>query len=646
MPDASGSGKSERWKLSDLDKRAGVVHVDPPLSIRLTALDSPYFAPKAEAVRISYAYLGVTELEIESLTLLVAPDATPGKTLTRKPLPIPLNGEFEWFGDVDDAGFDGFINFAGAPYRLQLELKAEGKTLVSNAMLLELVPAAVELRVSNDPSLGLTPAHQEVVDRLCGEMRDGEGRLLLDSPLFKTSSAEMNNLASFTTYQTLWGNGPIVPFLAKVWIKTKTGGKARVPEACKGARLLWDFELDDAGAFGAALGARSPHAEAEAFLRKLASHKATTSSPPGTTAHERVGGLRDAPTPRWQALKTWGVMATSQRGWAAYSTCEFDPGLDADVAVGFVGGRMAGDRHHVTAYVDIDGMLDTTDSAPFDAVEAGFKSNTICLANWRRIEIVANLKSGKRTRELDLDSLRREYEKSAVLVEPVSSLKVVDIQEEWKKHYQAELRKLAPVSSFVKDAAEPEPEDYPVRYRSFGEYRVKSEPNADFFRRLWVRISTFFGAGDRDAYRKKCDQLAYRIYSEVIKKFRLQDQGLTLFKFGADGDHNQWAGSYTGGIAPSIPGYTTRTKSAFLVFDKRRATDTLIHEVGHLVFLAHAPGHFAPGAQPAGVQPAAHDRSDICIMSYATSKNGICGLCLVKLGGWNYLRVKNNGTIS
>jgi hypothetical protein len=60
----------------------------------------------------------------------------------------------------------------------------------------------------------------------------------------------------------------------------------------------------------------------------------------------------------------------------------------------------------------------------------------------------------------------------------------------------------------------------------------------------------------------------------------------------------------------------------------------------------HAPGHWEPGKNPAGFQSQLHDRSQICIMSYHPSARFLCGLCLLRLGGWNHGSINNDGTVS
>ena len=63
--------------------------------------------------------------------------------------------------------------------------------------------------------------------------------------------------------------------------------------------------------------------------------------------------------------------------------------------------------------------------------------------------------------------------------------------------------------------------------------------------------------------------------------------------------------------------------------------DTFCHEIGHHMFLPHA--RFSTGARvPGGAQPNRHDDLDRnCMMSYNRPRLAFCGLCQLRLRGWD-----------
>ena len=75
-------------------------------------------------------------------------------------------------------------------------------------------------------------------------------------------------------------------------------------------------------------------------------------------------------------------------------------------------------------------------------------------------------------------------------------------------------------------------------------------------------------------------------------------------------------------------------------------TCNVCHELGHVVFRAHAPGH-DPGEDDAGGAKAAnHDKNtptdnnlSVCIMSYQTCEGEYCGKCLLSFRGWNMAQI-------
>jgi hypothetical protein len=82
------------------------------------------------------------------------------------------------------------------------------------------------------------------------------------------------------------------------------------------------------------------------------------------------------------------------------------------------------------------------------------------------------------------------------------------------------------------------------------------------------------------------------------------------------------------------------------IFSKGQAPGTVVHEMGHNLFLAHAPGHWETGKNPAGFQADAHDKDQICLMSYHPDAKYFCGLCLQKLAGWDPTKLHKDGRVA
>lgn len=86
-------------------------------------------------------------------------------------------------------------------------------------------------------------------------------------------------------------------------------------------------------------------------------------------------------------------------------------------------------------------------------------------------------------------------------------------------------------------------------------------------------------------------------------------------------------------------GDATRNKCAFVFWNAR--LDTFIHEIGHHLFLPHAK--YPTGSPPGGNQPERHDDDDAnCIMSYNRPRPAFCGLCQLRLRGWDATKLKKN----
>jgi hypothetical protein len=216
-----------------------------------------------------------------------------------------------------------------------------------------------------------------------------------------------------------------------------------------------------------------------------------------------------------------------------------------------------------------------------------------------------------------------------------------NIEPRWKTAYKKTIAELGKNDPFIKAACLDDPDKWAVRFRSFEDYKNE--------RTIGLAL---FGPGSAE-YWAWCDDRADTIYQETAKSFPFSSEGMTLFRWPTKGAHNIVGNRVTVGLAPAIDGFTDRGHGVFFVFKNTGVKRTFIHEVGHTVFLAHARGHDEnptdddKGEQPAGFQNNAHDKDEFCVMSYHASKpTNLCGLCQLKLRGWDYMKISRAGAVS
>jgi hypothetical protein len=631
-------------------------------TIRLVNVESPTFVPGAETVRISYAIDGPVA-KANAVVMVVESVPAKGKRTVVESLSVPgpfaASGEVNWDGKAATPG--GFITLKGSPYEVTFELTSKsGKTSKSAPGKLRIEVKDIKITIDDKGPLAVAAPWKTTVSALVDELKksgmpgDCEGRVIIESPLFKTDDSvggDMYSDISFTSYQSKAGMGPPLPFVAQIELKAKDGTGKRSAPVLIGTRLLWDLKMETSGELEGSLGARGVQPTAKAFIKKTASFEESATQPKGAAAHLKVGGLRAKSADRALAGTQWidggwKLTPPAKRDWAAFTGCGDGSDNRADSAVYFTAGRMAGDKLKVRATIDLDEAFDVADEAAPDGAPAPLRSNQVALTNWRRIPIVGNWIVGAATKPVNIPPLTTEYKRAGVLIEPAPGVTATNIEATYVKEYEAIVDLVVKNSwAFLDKALEREPKGYPVRYRDFIDYWKLENPDAGFFGTLWERIKSFFGS-DEDNYKKKCEQYWEWVLESVTKHIPIPDGGITAMKFGTQGPHNQNpTSSFTAGMAPAIAGITTLTKAIFWQFTVGEDTGTFIHEVGHTLFLAHAPGHFDPPKQPGGFVADAHDPAQICLMSYHPSKKYLCGLCLVKLAGWNFKKVKNDGTL-
>jgi hypothetical protein len=172
---------------------------------------------------------------------------------------------------------------------------------------------------------------------------------------------EKTTNTDYSEYQKMWGDGPRIPLLAKVYIQTTNGTKTdKAPKALVGTKVLWDWQDKDRDRW------RQPVANTtiitKDFLQEQYQRYNPTAKPAGSSnCPKALGGkLGDPNAPVFppqngQGEFSYEVVPCKTRTWAALSKVK----ADGMTGVIFQPARMAGDRYEVSACFYFSDALDS-----------------------------------------------------------------------------------------------------------------------------------------------------------------------------------------------------------------------------------------------------------------------------------------------
>jgi hypothetical protein len=180
---------------------------------------------------------------------------------------------------------------------------------------------------------------------------------------------------------------------------------------------------------------------------------------------------------------------------------------------------------------------------------------------------------------------------------------------------------------------EREPRTAMIRFRTFDEFIDACEDDKSLQPQ---KVRELKDAGE-DAYVKLAGQRAQSLAGPMGSAFAAHG-GVTVATF--SDVHNLGRFGLLGGMAAGHP--TDRTRITILLF--RQNAGTLAHELGHCLFLPHAPT--SPGIEIGGVKGKRHLVGDNqCLMSYGPSPPGFCAICLLRLRGASGDHLSPNGIV-
>jgi hypothetical protein len=577
-----------------------------------------------------------------------------------------------WDGRVSvcDAFPDGVVTVEHSPYKLKLTLHGGGWAECPVAWTyFHVLVDGLELELG-DPRV-LSHKRNRELARTLGRLPPpgGKAEVRLVSNLFKTSSPEMEKDVDFRQYQATWGNGPDLPIFARVWLKDSAGRRVDAPKALGRVRFLWDWEdvAED-------LTAHPPNARA--FLEQALNRQCSASRPTGDNAHRDFGGKRGLPssavfpkqagyapqdTPR-EGVFPFRVVPCGHRKWAAFTEAWTSGVYAGRTGVLFQPSRIAGDAWRVTVQLAYerrrDGAvaLDIEDAAP---LPAAVRATTGIFETWREVHISRVVRKHAGISGFSLAAVQAQFERAFLrLVDRSGGITDIPAAEynariaaAVKAHPRWEVR--AAIDPAVDQHASG---DHALTFRTYAEFLVEVKRQKrcdDAALRKWLKYPKVSNAlPDAETYNLRCKDWAKEILVSAFDALPGLQAGILILQF--SGFYNlerQPGGVSVNGFSKEFPS-RDRTRCAIVQCgsatnysnNSNSLEQTIAHELGHQLFLPHAP--FPVNRIPVGASTALHDQdgSD-CLMGYDYSmERRLCGLCLLRLRGWNAQLLNSDGS--
>lgn len=607
---------------------------------------------------------------------------------------------------------DGFVNVDRSPYRLKLtvggDMLGDPATawtdfhILAHSIELEMgpvesLPRQTDLEKGDHRQVwtSLVGANVDVTSLKKAVPADGETKkVYLTSNLYKMTGGEMDDNSAYSIYEAVWGDGPMIPLFARIFLLNSQAKKEESFESAVGlgnVRCLWDYEDVAEDTSGQAT------VRAKTFIDRALAYYKDTSLPKGDNCHKDRGGKRvvpPAPDARSAAdlrpvfLERAGEDATDtpadetfpfkvvacdvkKRSWSALSLPWRTGKHAGKTGVIFQPSRIAGDTYKVRCCLAFD--RDKDDKALLDTAEnidAEIKAATGAFQIWRKIHI------SKLTRKTDAvtdiltgapwAAIQRRYHEAFIEVELRDTLiKNLLAADDYKtaadnalkaglgnRKYQILVKKNQ--NQYIGTGTPGVPSRNALTFNTWNEVRAAAynyfmaewqannrtflpgalHPHVLVDRDNW--LNTNYPSGEED-YASWLDDRD-GIIQAALEAMNLLDgvaDGVTIFAFDKPVNITHPNAGSTLGIAIDMTG-RTRHRCAYLGYSD--ADDTASHEIGHHLMCPHAP-------TAGGYVAASHDKDDTkCLMSYSRPRISFCGLCQLRLRGWSRDVLDKDGT--
>ncbi len=646
----------------------------------LTNVKSPdHIAPEKEKIKIEYDIVNVDavitsgKLEIfrkKDNKLLKKFGLTPAQYTEGH------HDDFEWDGAVTkDGDFpDGFATIEHSDYIAKVTVSGpKGDRTGSTEIKVELKEFKVELA----PKAVLTKDADKAVYDPIGTIPAGSlVKVKLKSNIFTiTVGDEMGDQTAYTEYQKLWSGGPRVPLYATATVIDSKGNGVVCGKAMGRAKVLWDFTdpkqsldtylavpLTAPPAVNQSQGAK-PYIDKALNYDKAATRpkngdncdidrggkRLSASGPP--IFHGSDGGTQNFP---------FTVNKGSTRFWGCFANFEKSGADEGRAGAIFRPARQAGDNYSITAYLDLTASLDTADDTPTGALKQVKVGD---FEIWRLVNLAEHFKKGPQTTGA-MPSFAEYYADAFIEVKDdrggVKDLTKAQYDPAFTAAFalaggNALIRKYGLVPGSQWDApvpATPPPAPSPsvwiATFRPYTDFKTAVSAGEGKAGAALQALLNSNNVGTASNYHSRVQTLAKSIGDEMCRAISTKD-GLTILQFGGTSNLEGATGSSgINGRAVSQKTAANRSRAGFLLCQTdAQAAQTPAHEIGHLMFLPHAPSlksDGTPRTDDIGQVPDFHDGKNMnCVMSYTRPRPGFCGLCLLRLRGWKGDQFDKNG---
>jgi hypothetical protein len=545
---------------------------------------------------------------------------------------------------------------------------------------------------------GVSAGRQALDQKLYQAVKDAGGlpasgaaarQIFAISNIFKLSSAEMNDNTGFTEYQTVWDDGPRIPVIAKIRLLASDDSEVKLEDgpgakALGKVKFLWDWEDTDPN--GTQADAHQSQAAPKAFLKDSINYFRNGTDPAraakdhtypkGSNCHVDRKGKRgpDAVSvfpagPGYATQKPaldeqifpFQVEVCNVRKWASFSYAWTKGKMIGQTGVLFRPARMGGDNYKIAVYLAYETKLDNGKEVIVLDVKdeplvapAALKADTGPFQTWRELHITRYIRKKNSIAEFvtaNLAAIQALYHEP--YVEVLDKMGAGDRFELPTAGYNAAATgalggsgdAMITQNLCVDAAADHSSTASSFLTRTFAAFvaQVNSTFNTPANPNGGANWLNTHGISNQMDYVNKLKSILTAPSIALVSALNTLTSpttaadGITIIQFDqmaseqavvvrAAGVTDVPGMSIINGAALDVPG-NSRNRCCFAFWNAR--VDTFVHEIGHHLFLPHSQN-------AGGEQPLRHDSADAgCIMSYNRPRPAFCGLCQLRLRGWD-----------